>query len=289
MRIGVIDFAAHAPAVLQTDAGLESIVVPVGVVLFRLQVAVSLVSEEGVSAAVEGAQSGRAGVVIHIAAHGVVWLVVVSGIAGKAGNGGGAFAAIDSSKSFLRADVVAMHLDVLVPCKVAHVLNHPDDGRGQFVLHAEGELGNSRSAIVLLEERETAGRKDWQTVLGGRNAVLEVVARVAPCGVAEAEIVGEGRGGSGIVDVVALHAFIEGSEAAAEHGFSVSKEVFGEADTGLEGVVVVLDQALGEAVLTRETHAIEVERNAVDGLNTRAGGIDSAAGGPDGERGGVIQ
>jgi hypothetical protein len=84
-------------------------------------------------------------------------------------------------------------------------------------------------------------------------------------------LVGERWIGVCPVDVVALHALIESSEAAAEHGFAVAKQVVGEADTRLPRLVVVLDDAAREAAHARKLNAIHVERGAVDRCKSGAG------------------
>ena len=43
MRVGVVDFAAQAPLVLQTQTGLEAVVAAVGGVFFLLDLRVSLI------------------------------------------------------------------------------------------------------------------------------------------------------------------------------------------------------------------------------------------------------
>ena len=83
----------------------------------------------------------------------------------------------------------------------------------------------------------------------------------------------EGRRGGCVVNVVALHALVEGSEAAAENGLAVAEEVFRESDARLQRVVVVGDQAARESILTRKTDAVEVERGAVHNPEARTGWI----------------
>ena len=138
----------------------------------------------------------------------------------------------------LRREVVDVALDVLMPCHVADVLNNPDHGRMQFMLHAEAELGNcgrtigmSQAGYARRENRNRAaacGIRSCEPVLPGRTKVE-----------LPRPVVGERRIGSGIVDVVTLHALVEGSEAAAEHGLAVAEEVFREAYARLQRLVVV--------------------------------------------------
>src|SRR6185503_11937435 len=112
-------------------------------------------------------------------------------------------------------------------------------------------------------------------------AGLPVLSRLAPKRVAEAQVVRERRSSGGVVNVIALHSLEEGSEAAAENGSARSEEVFRESDTRLVGFVVVLHKTAREAVLAREAHAVQIERNSTDCLDAIAARINRACGCPD--------
>src|SRR6266700_5728966 len=149
------------------------------------------------------------------------------------------------------------------------------------MLDAQAELSDGGSAIVLGKVGD-AGCEYREAVGSSIRAGLPVCSRMAKHRVADAEVVSERRAGGGIVDVVTLHAFKEGSEAATEHGFAVAEEILREADTRLNGVVVVFDQASRETVLRGESHTVQVELHRVDGGDARAGGVDGSALCPDG-------
>src|SRR5258708_2121955 len=156
------------------------------------------------------------------------------------------------------------------------------------MLDAQAELSDGGSAIVLCKVGD-AGCENREAVSRGIRAGLPVCSRVAKHRVTDVEVVGERRAGGGIVDVVALHAFVEGSEAAAKNGSAVAEHVLRETDAGLNGVVVVLDQPSGESVLRGESHSVQVELHGVDGRDARAGGVDGSGLCPDGQGPGVVQ
>ncbi len=79
--------------------------------------------------------------------------------------------------------------------------------------------------------------------------------------------VGKRSSGSGIVDDVALHPFIEGSEASAKHCLAVTEQVFREADAGLQRLVVVLHQPRRRSVHPSLTYAVQIERRAIEVWN----------------------
>jgi len=247
VRVGVIELAAEAPAVLDAETNLEAVVVSVGGVLLLVDVGVALVGAELVEAAREvrnardcSAEAGSAVGVIGAAT------VVVARVAREATNRnrdclstgvGGDVGDVDGN-------VVDVVFDVLVPRQVADVLHNHDNGGRELMLYAEAELGDGGSLVILLEVGDAGGedREALDALSGG-----PVEARLAEGVVADAQVIGEGRVGGGVVDVVALHALVEGSEAAAENGFAVAEHVFREANARLDGVVVVLDEAAREA------------------------------------------
>ena len=84
--------------------------------------------------------------------------------------------------------------------------------------------------------------------------------RVAEVGVAGARVVEERSVGGGVVNVVSLHALVEGAEAAAKNRLAVAHQIVRETDTGLKSLVVVVDQTRRIAILTGKRHAIQIER-----------------------------
>ena len=84
--------------------------------------------------------------------------------------------------------------------------------------------------------------------------------------------VGERCSRSDIVNVVTLKPFVEGSEAATEYGFAVSEDIFGEANAGLQSLVVVLDQSSWGSALTSQVNTVQIERCSIDRLEAGAVG-----------------
>ena len=123
-----------------------------------------------------------------------------------------------------------MAVDVLVPRKVADILDDPDERGLQFMLHAEAELRHSRCTIGLRDVGEALSEER----LCGGVASDPARAGVGHVDVARAWVVEVRRRGGSVVDVVALHALEEGSEAAAENGFAVAEEIFRESNTRLQ-------------------------------------------------------
>ncbi len=146
-------------------------------------------------------------------------------------------------------EVVDVALDVLMPCQVADVLNNPDHGRHHFMLHAEAELSHCGRTIVLSQAGYARRENRNRTTLCGIRSCEPVLPGSTEGRIAEAYVVGKRRVGSGIVDVVTLHALEEGSEAAAENGLAVAEEIFREAYARLQRFVVVGHQSRRESIL----------------------------------------
>ena len=89
---------------------------------------------------------------------------------------------------------------------------------------------------------------------------------------------GERRVGCGAVDVVALDALVEHAAAGAQNGLAVSVEIEREADTGLDGHVVVLTMPRGNPFCAGEFDAVEVVGNGCAGglAEARSGWIEVA-------------
>ena len=149
-----------------------------------------------------------------------------------------------------------MVLVVLVPRHVADVLDNPDDGRRDFMLHAEAEHGHCRGAVVDGERRQPAGEERRRSDLAGCCARM----RIGHVDIRCTGIVDKRGVGGSVVDVVALNALEEGSESAAENGLAVAEEIFRESNARLKGVVVVLDEPSRESALSSQSHAVHVVR-----------------------------
>ena len=81
--------------------------------------------------------------------------------------------------------------------------------------------------------------------------------------------------GTGVVHVVALNALVHDAEAAAHDRLAAAGQVIGEAEARTEVRPVIVHQALGNAVLSGDADAVQVERNAGEnriraGAQTRA-------------------
>src|ERR1700730_11640071 len=116
------------------------------------------------------------------------------------------------------------------------------------MLHAKTVLGNRGSGIVKGQSGQAAGEERCRCYPTGLSADMRVGQADGRC----AGIVDKRRVGRGVVDVVALHALEEGSEAAAENGLAVSEQILRESQTRLIGLVVVGDQPFREATYARK-------------------------------------
>ena len=163
-----------------------------------------------------------------------------------------------------------------MPRQVADVLNHPDHRRLQLVLNTEAELSYSRRLVGLSKVGETR-RKEWSR---SRQSCYPAGARVRE------------------VDVAALGLKAKAGwwqrckcrcPACARRRFRSRRgERFCRYRTCLQRsrrVAAVCrsrsDQALRESVLARESHAVQIERNSVDGLESRSGRIQRVVGVPN--------
>src|SRR3569832_1008883 len=78
-------------------------------------------------------------------------------------------------------------------------------------------------------------------------------------------MVGKRRVGGCAVDIVALDALIELSEAGAENSPARAEDIPCKTNSGLKCEVVVFHDAAGETVLTGELNAVQVEGSSVVG------------------------
>src|ERR1039458_9007274 len=98
------------------------------------------------------------------------------------------------------------------------------------MLHAEAVLRHGRRTIVLRQVGD-ARRSDRESLRRDVVPRYPTGARRTQVSAGNAQVIGERWVGGCIVDVVALHALEEGSEAAAETGLAVSEHVFRAAYT----------------------------------------------------------
>ena len=124
------------------------------------------------------------------------------------------------------------------------------------MLHTEAVLSHGGRFVAGVDGVDAA-RKD-QGRRRNHGAGIPVLSGCAEVRVAEIERRIERWAGSDTVDVVALHALEEGSEAAAENGLAVAEEIVGEADARLEGVVIVDDHAPWETADAGKSHTVGV-------------------------------
>jgi hypothetical protein len=157
-----------------------------------------------------------------------------------------------------------------MPRQVADVLDNPDHRRLQLMLDAEAELRNGRSLVVFQVGQAATKERGLRSRL---QTVTQLVLGVAQVDVACAGVEGERGVGGSVVDVVALQALVEGSEAAAENGLAVAEEVFREADARLQCCSRSRPGLLGSRSGPR-VPCRSGRRNAVDRLESRAGWIE---------------
>src|SRR5580658_9302925 len=257
VRVGVVQLTAHTPPVLETQAGLQTVVGVVRRVLFLGNPAISRV----------GAQ------------------LVRSGRISRARQPGGSRQGSEVVRRVNR-ESVDISVDVLMPPKIAHVLNNRNHGRLQFMLYAETPHGGAGSLVGCIQ-RGKAGRIDWKSShTAAAHATGGGYCRFPRAGwsaeVNAARIRGVFKGQIAVrkaIDVVALQALVEGSEAAAEHGPAVAEQILSEPYARLQRVVVVGYRPVRHTVLPWDDHAVEIIGSSTKPggrLNSSAGRIDSA-------------
>jgi len=124
------------------------------------------------------------------------------------------------------------------------VLNRDHDSRRKLVLNAQTVLQRARVRIVVAKgshARREDGQRSLLPVDGARRGVAEVH-------LIRQRLISEGRIGVGPVDIVALHALVEDSTAAAQNRFAGAKQIVGEAQSRFIREVIVLDQTARESV-----------------------------------------
>ena len=121
----------------------------------------------------------------------------------------------------VRVDVSIL---VLMPGKIADILNHQDHRLSKLILNAETELGYRGRGEVLCDGSASLRKERRGRSLTGNIADV----RIAEVNLARLGCVCKRSSGRGVVDDVALHSFIEGSEAAAQHRPAVAEQVFRE-------------------------------------------------------------
>ena len=140
VRVGVIDFTAESPAVLNTQAGLETVVVSVGVVLLLRDAAETRIGTILIGNRQGSRIDGR------IASR-VAWRVdLIASVL--------AIAVSTLSPGYqvgVEWEVVDVAANVLMPGEIADILNNQDDRRSQLILNAKAELRNRRRLEVLGE------------------------------------------------------------------------------------------------------------------------------------------
>ena len=267
VRVRVIDLAAQAPAVLDANSGLEAVVVAGGDVFILGDARVTRVLTVGVHAA-EVVESCRGVRTVFTAAVTRYLACVNAGRRRSCARGCRAGANIHQANVGRQA-VERVVDNVLMPLQVANVLGSPNDRRRQFTLQAEAVHGHGGSSEGL--GNAIAGARKDQRRRRDHIAGAPVLPRGAEVGVANAERRIEGRAGCHAEDVVALHALIEGSKAAAENGLAVSEEILGEADARLPRFVVVGDNSHRVALLAGKVGAVDVRGDTAEGIQSRAG------------------
>src|SRR5579859_912521 len=157
---------------------------------------------------------------------------------------------------------------------VAHIIHSEHCLRAKSVLHANAPLVADGEFVIVYGQAGDAGGVNR---LNHRVSRGERYARVEHLNARVIYLEAKGAIWTGVVHVVALNALVHDAEAAADHGLASAGEVISKAQARTESGPVVVNQALGDAVLARNANAFQIERNASKnriraGAQTRTGG-----------------
>src|SRR5579859_5015829 len=174
---------------------------------------------------------------------------------------------------------------------VANVRHREDGLRAESMLNAQAVLAAGRQLVVGAINAGKARSVDWPNGLSagfGRNT------RIRQLCVVQSDAQAKGNVRAGVVHVVALNALVHEAKTAANDGLAVSGEVIGKAKTRTESCPVVIHQALGNAILSRDADTVQVKRYARKnwvgaGAKTRTRRINGAIRKDDRSVGGLIE
>src|SRR5580704_12707039 len=151
---------------------------------------------------------------------------------------------------------------------IANVASGQNRLRAELALHADAVLVAYRQLVIVHIQAGNARSVDG---LNCSRPSLQCDAWVVHRDAVETHLQAERDVRTGVVHVVALNALIHDAESAADNGLAGSSDVIGEPDARTESSPVVVDQALGNAVLAGDANSVQVERNAgEDGVRTGA-------------------